>query len=106
MSYIPTQIEPYSPTEMMIAWNGGQKFAVPYVEIRFYCPCAGCVDEHTGRRTIDKSSINPSIRPTQVQVVGRYAIQITWSDGHDTGMFHYDRMLELCQKQGKTLHSL
>ncbi len=103
MSFIPTQIEPFSPTELFVAWNNGEKFSVPYVELRYYCPCAGCVDEHTGQRTIEKSSINPDIRPTEVQVVGRYAIHLTWSDGHATGIFHYDRIRELCQKQGRRL---
>lgn len=99
----PTQIEPYSSTEMFLAWNSGDQYAVPYSEIRFYCPCAGCVDEHTGERTIQKTSIHPDIRPTQVQLIGRYAIQIHWSDGHQTGMYHYDRLLELCRKQGKSI---
>jgi DUF971 family protein len=103
MMHIPIKIEPLSPTEMLIEWNTHEKYALPYVEIRFYCPCAGCVDEHTGQRTIEKSSISPEIRPTQVQLVGRYAIQMTWSDNHNTGMYHYDRLIELCQKQGKKI---
>jgi len=103
MNYLPTQIEPFSPTEIYIAWNNGEKFTVPYLEIRYHCPCAGCVDEHTGQRTIEKKSIHPDIRAIKVQTIGRYAIQITWSDGHDTGMYHYDRLYELSQKQGKEL---
>lgn len=99
----PTCIEPFSPTEMRIRWNNEKTYAVPYIEMRFYCPCAGCIDEHTGERMIEKSSIQPNIRATQAQPIGRYAIQITWSDGHDTGMYHYDRLLELCEKQGKAL---
>lgn len=103
MALTPIQIEPYSPSEMFMGWNTGEKFAVPYVELRFYCPCAGCIDEHTGQRTLKRTSIRPDIRPIQVQPIGRYAIQIIWSDGHDTGMYHYDRLFELCQKQGKRL---
>src|SRR4051794_33121734 len=103
MNPTPTKIEPLSPTQITIEWNTGQKFSVPYIEIRFYCPCAGCIDEHSGERTIQKSSIDPGIRPTQVRTVGRYAIQFTWSDGHDTGMYHFDRLFELCQKQGTPL---
>lgn len=97
----PTKIEPFSPTEMSMSWNNGGQYVVPYVEIRYYCPCAGCVDEHTGERTIQKSSINPDLRATDVQLIGRYAIQISWSDGHNTGMYHYDRLFELCEKQGR-----
>lgn len=103
MAKSPTQIDQFSPTEMLLAWNDGQKFAVPYVELRFYCPCASCVDEHTGERTIQRTSINPEIRPTGVHLVGRYAVQINWNDHHTTGLFHYDTLLEICQKQGRKL---
>jgi DUF971 family protein len=103
MMHTPIKIEPLSPTALFIEWNNQEKYSVPYVEIRFYCPCAGCVDENSGQRTIQRSSIIPDIRPTNVQLVGRYAIQMTWSDGHNTGMYHYDRLFELCQKQGKKL---
>jgi len=103
MQLTPVRIEPLSPIEMFISWNNGELFSVSYVELRYYCPCAGCVDEHSGQRTIQRSSISPEIRPADVQLVGRYAIQISWSDGHATGMYHYDRLYELCQKQGRKL---
>jgi DUF971 family protein len=31
-----------------------------------------------------------------VTPVGRYALQFTWNDGHATGIYHYDRLYELC----------
>lgn len=105
MMLAPTRLEPFSSTELFLEWNQGERFSVPYVEIRYYCPCAGCVDEHTGQRTLERSSISPEIRPTQVQLVGRYAVQVSWSDGHNTGMYHYDRLMELCQKQGRKIAS-
>jgi DUF971 family protein len=99
----PLRIEPLSPLELFIAWNNGESYSLPYIDARFQCPCAGCVDEHTGKRTLERSSISLQIRAVQVQLVGRYAIQITWSDGHDTGMYHYDRLFELCEKHGRKL---
>jgi len=100
---LPTQIEPLSPVELFIAWKQGEKYSVPYAEVRFFCPCAGCVDENTGERTLVRSSIRPDIHPTQVHLVGRYAIQVNWNDGHNTGIYHFDRLYELCQKQGRKL---
>lgn len=99
----PTRIEKHTGTEMLIAWNTGEEYALPFVDIRYYCPCAGCVDEHTGERTILRSSIQPDIRPESIQVVGRYALQIQWNDKHSTGMYHFDRLYELCLKQGRKL---
>lgn len=103
MSPTPTLIEQRSLTEMNIAWNFGEVFSVPYLEIRFACPCAGCIDEHTGKRILDKSKIAQEIRPKAIHPVGRYAIQIIWSDGHETGIYHYDRLLNICRKFGSTI---
>ncbi len=103
MKFSPTQIHPLSPIDIFIAWNNGEKFSVPYTEIRYECPCAGCIDEHTGQRTLQRSSIPANIRATNVEQVGRYAIQVNWSDGHNTGIFHFDRLYDLSQKHGKKL---
>ncbi|MCM2277938.1 MAG: DUF971 domain-containing protein [Oligoflexia bacterium] len=100
---IPTRIDKHSPTEMLLTWSDGASYAVPFVDLRFFCPCAGCVDEHTGERTILRSSIAPEVRPVGVQLVGRYGVQISWDDGHATGMFHFDRLRELCTKLGRKL---
>jgi DUF971 family protein len=86
---------------MLIAWNDGAEFTAAYLDLRFYCPCAGCVDEHTGQRTIKKESIKTEVKPTQVQPVGRYAIQFAWSDGHATGIYHFDTLRKICEIVGK-----
>ncbi|MDR3606338.1 MAG: DUF971 domain-containing protein [Oligoflexia bacterium] len=97
----PTRIEPFSPTEISIAWNDGAEFTVPYREVRFYCPCASCVDEHTGQRVIKKETIPLDIRPKDVRTVGRYAVQITWSDRHATGIYHYETLRKICEQAGR-----
>jgi DUF971 family protein len=101
MERTPTTIEQFSPTEMRLRWNSGEEYALPYLELRYQCPCAGCVDEHSGKRTVQRASIAADVRPVSVQLIGRYALQITWSDRHDTGMYHYDRLFELCQQSGR-----
>ncbi|MGZ6332531.1 MAG: DUF971 domain-containing protein [Bdellovibrionota bacterium] len=103
MNAMPTRLDKQNATEMLVEWNTGEKFTLPFAELRFYCPCAGCVDEHSGERTIQRSQVAADIRPTAVHVVGRYAAQITWSDGHATGMYHFDRLHELCTKLGRKL---
>jgi DUF971 family protein len=100
---VPTKIEPYSPTELYMQWAGEISYSVPYTEVRYFCPCAGCVDEHTGKRLIKRESVKADVRPTGVQPVGRYALQFNWNDGHATGIYHYDRLFELCQTQGRKL---
>ena len=103
MDRIPTQIQPLSPLELFVEWNTGEKFSVPYIELRYHCPCAGCVDEMTGQRTLRRESLQPTVRPNGVELVGSYALHFAWSDGHTTGMYGFDRLWELCEAFGKKL---
>lgn len=77
------------PGGVQIAWPGGAQVTIPFVELRDACPCAGCVDEATGKKTLDPATIPPDIRPEQILPVGNYAIQIHWSDGHSTGLYSW-----------------
>lgn len=99
----PRRIEPHSPTEILVEWSDSQLYSLPYLELRYQCPCASCVDELTGRRVLKKEDVRPDVRPVKVEQVGRYAIRVAWSDGHSTGMYPFDRLDELCVKFGKPL---
>lgn len=90
MKPVPTSIQKKSDTEMFIAWSTGENTVVPFVEIRFQCRCAECVDEWTRKRRVQKSQIRADIKPAHVEPVGRYAIQIDWNDGHRTGIYTYE----------------
>ena len=45
----------------------------------------------------DGNSVPENIRPTKLHSVGLYAIQFSWTDGHDTGLYSHDLMRKLCQ---------
>lgn len=100
----PTRIEPHNDQAMLVEWSSGERYSVPYTEVRYFCPCAGCVDEHTGQRTIQRTSIQSGVRPNDVRLVGRYAVQIGFTDQHDTGIYPFDRLFEICQKAGERLN--
>lgn len=99
----PTELKGHSPQEMFMAFNTGEQFAVPYAEIRFACPCAVCVDERTGERVLKRDSIPTDIKPLGVNPVGRYAVSIQWSDNHNTGIFHFDRLYHVATVVGKRI---
>ncbi|MGE0617100.1 MAG: DUF971 domain-containing protein [Bacteriovoracia bacterium] len=100
---IPNRIEKHSDREMLMEWNTGERFLLPYFELRFHCPCANCVDEMTGVRTLKRESIVATVKPTAVELVGRYAIRVNWSDLHNTGMYPFDKLFELCMKTGQRI---
>ena len=64
--------------------------------LRQLCPCAGCVDELTGVRTLRPEAVDEGVYPTAIHYVGRYALQFVWSDGHSTGIYTFDRLRERC----------
>lgn len=82
-------------TRLRILWKDG--VASEYVPryLRQLCPCAGCVDEMTGARTLTPESVDPGVYPTAIHYVGRYALQFMWSDGHSTGIYTWDYLREL-----------
>lgn len=80
---------------LMVTWSDNHRGALPLRFLRERCPCAGCVDEWTGRRTLDPAKIPSDIRPLEMTPVGRYAIQIGWSDSHSTGIYSWDLLLKL-----------
>ncbi len=64
-------------------------------ELRRGCPCAGCVDERTGVRTLDVEAVPDNIGITSMELVGRYAVKLVFSDGHDTGIYSWDRLYRM-----------
>jgi DUF971 family protein len=58
--------------------------------------CAECVEEFTGKRKIAHGSIPSTLERVSVSPVGNYALQFGWSDGHNTGIYTFDYLRELC----------
>jgi DUF971 family protein len=83
----PEAIDVTARGELAITWPGGRQVLIPAVALRDGCPCAGCVEEGTGRKLLDPSTIPADIRPQRIVPVGNYAVQIFWSDGHNTGIY-------------------
>ncbi len=77
---------------LYIDWKDGKRSDYSLHELRRQCPCATCRTER------EKESQNPlqilkfdptGVRVTSANLVGNYAIQFHWSDGHNTGIFDF-----------------
>lgn len=84
---------------LRIRWDDGGEHQVPLLFLRARCPCAGCVDEWTGKRLLNVTTLRPDVRPVSMTEVGRYALQLDWSDGHATGIYSWDLLHRLAQEQ-------
>jgi hypothetical protein len=58
--------------------------------------CAECVEEFTGIRKIGHGSIPSTIERLDVSPVGNYALNFSWSDGHQTGIYDFEYLRKLC----------
>ena len=87
----PVEIGP-SPegTSLRISWEDGEVSDYEPRLLRMLCPCAGCVDERSGRRMLTPGMIAADVIPEAIHPVGRYALQFIWSDGHRTGIYPFE----------------
>jgi ATP-binding protein involved in chromosome partitioning len=87
------------PTEdasrLRIRWQDGHSSEFAPRDLRLACPCAGCVDEMTGRPILRPESVPEDVHPLAIRYVGRYALQFDWSDGHSTGISPFTLLREL-----------
>ena len=77
-----------------IQWEDGRQGTFRAFDLRAECPCALCVDELTGKRTLRREDVDPQVAAISFERVGRYALQFGWSDGHTTGIYAYKRLIE------------
>jgi len=82
---------------LRIEWNqDGHEGFFEARSLRLACPCAGCVEEMSGRPRLDPASIPADVRPVTLSLVGAYGIRIQWSDGHGTGIYTFEKLRAAC----------
>jgi DUF971 family protein len=83
-------------SRLAISWADGHTGEYASVYLRGHCPCAHCVDELTGQRKVGPLQIVPDVQLVKIVPVGNYAVQLTWSDGHGTGLYSFEYLRSLC----------
>lgn len=85
----PQSIDRSPDGSLAIQWDDGQATRVTPRALRIGCPCALCVDEMTGQRTLDPASVPQDVSLKGMEAVGNYAVRVQFSDGHETGLFDW-----------------
>jgi DUF971 family protein len=89
---IPRLIVPVEEeNELRILWDDDRLSLYPFAYLRGWCPCAGC-QGHGGERHFVKVD-NP--RLASISLVGNYALNPRWADGHDTGIYAFEYLRDL-----------
>lgn len=102
----PTALRKEGEDKLVIDWSDGHRSVHTWTNVRRECPCAGCREERQKPpdpfRILKPSELAP-LKPVRIEPVGHYAYKITWSDGHDTGLYTLEHLRELCEcEQCKT----
>lgn len=99
----PREIKQDDDSTVSILWGDDRRCRYGAAELRRACPCAQCVNEWTGERVLKAESISDNIEIRDLSLVGRYALNFRWSDGHETGIYSFRYLREFCEAQeGRT----
>jgi DUF971 family protein len=93
----PVEIEYKSATDaLLMVFSDGHTSVFPTLYLRGYCPCARCQGHSGGPPDFLSVTEHEQIEVIDVQPVGSYALTITWADGHDTGIYSFQKLREMC----------
>lgn len=87
---------------LTIEWSTGQTCVYPLSHLREACPCVECRGGHhnMGMQNAPKDilSLTParSYKAERLELVGNYALQFFWDDGHHTGIYTWELLYHLC----------
>ena len=91
----PREIKQEGDSELRITWADDCVCRYKATELRRVCPCAQCVNEWTGQRVLKPEMISEDLTISDISIVGRYALNFRWSDGHETGIYSFRYLREL-----------
>ena len=95
----PSKIVEESDSAISIEWSDGSETSYDAPDLRRNCPCAGCIDEWTGEKILKADTVPDELIFSHISIVGRYALNFHFSDGHETGIFSFNFLRDLTAKK-------
>jgi DUF971 family protein len=94
----PTEIKLHQASRILeVAYADGRIFKLPCEFLRVYSPSAEVRGHGPGQEVLQTGKKDIAI--TKIEPVGNYAVQLTFSDGHDTGIYSWDLLYEYGARQ-------
>jgi len=91
---IPTEITLHKKSRMLeLKFEDGSQYQLPAEYLRVFSPSAEVRGHGPGQETLQTGKRNVEI--TELEAVGNYAVQPTFSDGHNTGIYSWDLLYDL-----------
>ena len=97
-SPIPTDVKLHQVSKVLeLAFADGRAFRLPYEFLRVHSPSAEVRGHGPGQETLQVGKKDVTI--DEVEPIGHYAIRPRFSDGHDTGIYSWEYLHDLCVRQ-------
>jgi len=94
----PTEIKLHQKSRVLeISFDDGKSFRLPYEFLRVYSPSAEVRGHGPGQEVLQTGKKDVEI--TRAEPVGSYAIQLAFSDGHETGLYSWDLLYQFGEEQ-------
>ncbi len=102
--YRPTDLKIDRRDGLRIEWADGHRCHYPLAYLRKQCPCATCRHEREAAApsgeglslTVLPANVDRAAEFRDARLVGHYAMQITWADGHATGIYDFRYLRAIC----------
>ena len=95
---LPTAVELHRQSRTLeLRYGGDEHYLLSCEYLRVHSPSAEVRGHGPGQETLQVGKINVTI--TDIKPVGNYALQFVFSDGHDTGLYSWEYLYELCTHQ-------
>ena len=99
----PVRLDLKKDERLEIQWQDGRTCTYSLALLRTQCPCAMCKEQrHTDAQrpktslTILPGNFSGKLTVVDAHLVGNYAIKIEWSDKHDSGIYSFEYLREIC----------
>ena len=95
---VPTEIKLHQRSRLMeVAFDDGRRFELSYEFLRVFSPSAEVRGHGVGQEVLQLGKRDVTIE--RVEPVGNYAIRPVFSDGHDSGLYSWDYLYDLGERQ-------
>jgi DUF971 family protein len=95
---LPTEIKLHQQSRYMeVAFSDGERYSLSYEYLRVYSPSAEVRGHGPGQETLQVGKKLVDI--AKIEPVGQYAVSLTFSDGHDSGIYSWDYLYDLGKHQ-------
>ncbi|TMP98489.1 MAG: DUF971 domain-containing protein [Verrucomicrobia bacterium] len=98
----PTNVQQIGE-ELAIVWNDGTESFFKLEILRRACPCAACGGEPDVLGNVSRPHVTYTEKSFQLvgfDLVGGYALQPRWADGHGSGIYSFTYLRRLEQASG------